>query len=120
MNWVATYGDRIRHVFKSGQDLLELCQRKNDQQRQSHPDVEEVDAIRDGKVRMTVQEYHIPELMLPIQQDEDYSEHDYGERNYGDYNYDDDGYEPMKDLTACDKECGYCGNCDYQYLARNK
>ena len=21
--------------------------------------------------------------------------------------------EPMKDLTACDKECGYCGNCDY-------
>ena len=51
--------------------------------------------------------------MLPIQQDEDYGEHDYGERNYVDYNYDDGGYEPMKDLTACDKECGYCGNCDY-------
>ncbi|KAM3556918.1 hypothetical protein ARSEF4850_005306 [Beauveria asiatica] len=22
-------------------------------------------------------------------------------------------HEPMKDLTACDKECGYCGECDY-------
>lgn len=38
---------------------------------------------------------------------------------YGDYDldYDDDDFdhdhEPMKDLTACDKECGYCGNCDY-------
>lgn len=21
--------------------------------------------------------------------------------------------EPLKDLTACDKECGYCGQCDY-------
>lgn len=20
---------------------------------------------------------------------------------------------PMQDFTACDKECGYCGNCDY-------
>ena len=32
------------------------------------------------------------------------------DRGY-DHDYDDDG--PMKDLTACDKECGYCGNCDY-------
>lgn len=21
--------------------------------------------------------------------------------------------EPMEDFTACDKECGYCGRCDY-------
>lgn len=28
--------------------------------------------------------------------------------------FDHDSYdEPMKDLTACDKECGYCGQCDY-------
>jgi hypothetical protein len=32
--------------------------------------------------------------------------------NYDDHDNDYD-YEPMKDLTACDEECGYCGNCDY-------
>ena len=32
--------------------------------------------------------------------------------NYDDRDSDDEP-EPMKDLTACDKECGYCGNCDY-------
>ena len=32
-----------------------------------------------------------------------------------DYDNDDIDYdhEPMKDFAACDKECGYCGNCDY-------
>jgi len=25
-------------------------------------------------------------------------------------------YEPMKGLTACDTECGYCGDCDYKCL----
>ncbi|KAJ4161507.1 uncharacterized protein LMH87_007545 [Akanthomyces muscarius] len=24
-----------------------------------------------------------------------------------------DRYSPVKDLTACDQECGYCGECDY-------
>lgn len=39
---------------------------------------------------------------------------------YNDYNLDYDNYdfdyerESMKDLTACDKECEYCGNYDYQ------
>lgn len=54
--------------------------------------------------------------MLLIQQDEDYDDHDYGDHDYHDYHDNDDdadGYEPMKDFTACDKECGYCGNCDY-------
>lgn len=57
INWVAAYGDYIRHVFKSGlgQELLELCQRKNDQQGQSHQDIEEVDAIQNEKVFMTLQ-----------------------------------------------------------------
>lgn len=28
--------------------------------------------------------------------------------------YDDlDSDSEMKDFTACDKECGYCGKCDY-------
>ena len=34
----------------------------------------------------------------------DYSRHsDYG----------DNGYDSPRDFTACDKECGYCGHCDY-------
>lgn len=33
-----------------------------------------------------------------------------GQEDDHDFDYDN---EPMKDLTACDKECGYCGNCDY-------
>ncbi|KAI1364597.1 hypothetical protein F5Y08DRAFT_306368 [Xylaria arbuscula] len=41
---------------------------------------------------------------------EDFSDdgHDRFEREY-EY----ESYSPMKDYTACDKECGYCGNCDY-------
>jgi hypothetical protein len=51
--------------------------------------------------------------MLLIQQDKDDSDQDDSDYSYRD-NYDDiDAYEPMKDLTACDKECGYCGHCDY-------
>ena len=38
-------------------------------------------------------------------------------RSYGDssdFDYDDDdGDDDFEDLTACDGECGYCGNCDY-------
>jgi hypothetical protein len=26
---------------------------------------------------------------------------------------DDDGEDDFKDLTACDSQCGYCGDCDY-------
>ena len=39
----------------------------------------------------------------------EYGDYDF---DYGNYDFDYD-YEPMNDLTACDKECGYCGNCDY-------
>jgi hypothetical protein len=39
-------------------------------------------------------------------------EYDDYDLDYDDHDFDYD-HEPMKDLTACDKECGYCGNCDY-------
>lgn len=39
-------------------------------------------------------------------------EHNDYDLDYGDHDFH-YVYEPMKDLTACDKECGYCGNCDY-------
>lgn len=32
---------------------------------------------------------------------------------YDDCDHDFDESESMKDFTACDKECGYCGKCDY-------
>lgn len=43
------------------------------------------------------------------------SESDSSERwDYSRHNdYVDDGYDSPRDLTACDKECGYCGHCDY-------
>lgn len=47
--------------------------------------------------------------------DDDYNQYDYSDE----YNYNNgDGYEASspdfdKDLTACDKECGYCGRCPY-------
>ena len=48
--------------------------------------------------------------------DRDFDSEDH-ESDYGhDFRYDHDfdfDHEPMKDFTACDKECGYCGNCDY-------
>ena len=39
--------------------------------------------------------------------------------SHGSYIFDDSDHdfdydpEPMKDLTACDKECGYCSHCYY-------
>ncbi|EEY24023.1 hypothetical protein HYQ46_004976 [Verticillium longisporum] len=29
------------------------------------------------------------------------------------YDYDGSEHDSVKDFTACDKECGYCGHCDY-------
>ena len=39
-------------------------------------------------------------------------EYDDDDLDYDDHDIDYD-HEPMKDYTACDQECGYCGNCDY-------
>ncbi|KFX91472.1 hypothetical protein O988_07741 [Pseudogymnoascus sp. VKM F-3808] len=43
------------------------------------------------------------------------SESDSSERwDYSWHNdYGDNGYDSPQDFTACDKECGYCGHCDY-------
>jgi hypothetical protein len=38
---------------------------------------------------------------------------DYDRDGYSDSHDYDDYHEPLKDLSACDKECGYCGQCDY-------
>ena len=39
-------------------------------------------------------------------------EHGHYDFDSDDHDFDND-HEPMKDLTAYDKECGYCGTCDY-------
>lgn len=41
-----------------------------------------------------------------------WSEHDNYDLDYDDYNFN-YNHELMKDLTACDKKCKYCKNCDY-------
>lgn len=37
----------------------------------------------------------------------------YDPYEYDRYENDMDEAEDFKDLTACDKECGYCGRCEY-------
>ncbi|PNH36645.1 hypothetical protein BJF96_g615 [Verticillium dahliae] len=32
------------------------------------------------------------------------------------YDYDGSEHDSVKDFTACDKECGYCGHCDYKLV----
>jgi hypothetical protein len=47
-----------------------------------------------------------------VEESKPWGETDSDDDRYNDYDYDYDS-GPDKDFTACDKECGYCGNCDY-------
>ena len=53
---------------------------------------------------MSRSKYHDDDL---DDEDCDFDDHDYDDHDF------DDERESMKDFTACDKECGYCGHCDY-------
>jgi hypothetical protein len=68
--------------------------------------------VAHGEALVTVEETHNDgqtdeqEKWVPC--DSDYDRDGYSDsHNYDDY------HEPLKDLSACDKECGYCGQCDY-------
>ncbi|KAJ5742586.1 uncharacterized protein N7511_011336 [Penicillium nucicola] len=97
------YGWNITDASKSTSktDVLEECLRKNKFSR-GKPGNEEVEVSQ--KVPLDEDE----ELKSKIRM----SGYQYENRNRGDQVYDYD-FEPIQDYTACDKECGYCGNCDY-------
>ncbi|ORY58765.1 uncharacterized protein BCR38DRAFT_460639 [Pseudomassariella vexata] len=97
VNWASKYGADIRGVFASGpnEQLLDRCRRRTDKLQQ--------DCIsRNTKEDLTAQSLEVD----PWADDYDDDEGAYGSDNF-------DYEQPMGDFTACDKECGYCGKCDY-------
>ncbi|OQD86537.1 hypothetical protein PENANT_c007G00275 [Penicillium antarcticum] len=101
--WVSKYGCNIRSILESfpKTNFLEKALRekeKEDRGDSSRQDATGVQSVPEGE---SDEESSV--WLGPIN-------HRYSPHEPYDYGYD---YEPMKDLTACDKECGYCGNCDY-------
>ncbi|KAK4148401.1 hypothetical protein C8A00DRAFT_19760 [Chaetomidium leptoderma] len=95
LDWVSVYGEGILRVITSGpsEALLEHCQGKEDTRSFNRQGIKPTD--------QTSQDDR--ENWWPV--DDDDGSVDY-ERDYSDE-------EATKDYTACDKECGYCGRCDY-------
>ena len=118
LDWVSVYGEGILRVFTSGpnETILEHCRRKNEalQQVQTSVDGEGLNEAESEKV-------WTPRLLYsrgnsktyPASQDDKESgwpSDDYDDRDCWQSGSDDGA---AKDYTACDKECGYCGTCDY-------
>ncbi|KAI9883329.1 MAG: hypothetical protein M1823_004900 [Watsoniomyces obsoletus] len=102
LDWVSACKESILRMFIYGpsEKLLEHCQRKNDrlQQDRNNRNTEE----EDNRKQKDNEDFG---LLGYRDDDDDYDDYDDGS------GFEDN--EPMKDLTACDKECGYCGTCDY-------
>ncbi|KAI9801895.1 MAG: hypothetical protein M1833_002209 [Piccolia ochrophora] len=102
LDWVSVLGEHILRVIMSGptEELLKNCRRQDDRHKldRSNRIAEE---IYEPKREEDNEEFALSDL-----QDDNDDDHYFYQRS-------DSDYEPMKDLTACDKECGYCGNCGY-------
>ncbi|KAI0912964.1 hypothetical protein F4823DRAFT_632521 [Ustulina deusta] len=96
--WVTMYGDSILRMFTSGpsKELLEHCRRKDERlgQKQADGDNRSFGGGENEKIEK--------ELWWPSDDDDRV-----------DYSYDSSDHEGEKDYAACDRECGYCGHCDY-------
>ncbi|PNP49969.1 hypothetical protein THARTR1_09300 [Trichoderma harzianum] len=94
-DWVSKCREGILRMFTEAPDerLLELGQRKED-------------AYQNTYIKMTSR------ADREVDDNDDYNQYDYSD-DY-DYNpYEASSPDSDKDLTACDKECGYCGKCSY-------
>ncbi|KAI1121200.1 hypothetical protein F5Y10DRAFT_256769 [Nemania abortiva] len=97
--WVSENEDKIRCALTSGpsEELLMSC---------GHSGAE---PLNDQLRRITVVGPQIePHTQGKFFFDDDDDGYDYGRSD--DYDYESSG---PKDYAACDKECGYCGKCDY-------
>ncbi|KAH7205372.1 uncharacterized protein BKA55DRAFT_530727 [Fusarium redolens] len=105
--WVRKFRDDITRVFECGpgEDLLQRCWHKDDELRQD-PSNQNNDLVHEASVEEDKEEN---ELWMKHRKLAVGVFHNYGSDD-SDYYY---GYESPKDFTACDKECGYCGHCDY-------
>uniref|UniRef100_A0A8H7NHJ0 Uncharacterized protein n=2 Tax=Bionectria ochroleuca TaxID=29856 RepID=A0A8H7NHJ0_BIOOC len=97
ISWVRVYGDEIMQMFESGpsKEVLEHCQGKVETiHAQAYADPQNLRRTDDKKIRK--------ELWWSSDDDIQFDDRDVSS-----------SHEDVKDFTACDKECGYCGHCDY-------
>ncbi|KAI1148028.1 hypothetical protein F4825DRAFT_435465 [Nemania diffusa] len=97
--WVSRYGDRIRHALTSGpnEELLVSCMRKDGKT--------PANQLREITFESDARRPYIRERFFVDDHNDDY------ERSYDYDSWRDSGEAP--DYAACDRECGYCGKCDY-------
>lgn len=108
-SWVSKSREDMMRTFTAGpnEQLLELFQHKDEEER--------ISSLTD-KLELTAEDesddndsQHDDDTGRYEDYYEDYYEESYDRHSIGFYSSDCED----KDLTACDKECGYCGRCPY-------
>ncbi|KAF2963867.1 hypothetical protein GQX73_g9698 [Xylaria multiplex] len=96
--WISQHESKIRQILASGpsEELLLNSRQKDEEMLQHRTQRKDVETI----ATWFTKGHH------PLDDDSENYENDH----YYGSNWEN---EQMKDYTACDKECGYCGNCDY-------
>ncbi|KAI0538352.1 hypothetical protein GGR58DRAFT_309563 [Xylaria digitata] len=97
--WISQHESKIRHILASGpsEELLVSSKQRDEEMLQHRIQRKDVETIATWFTKL---QGH------PLDDDSENYEKDH---HYGSIWE----HEPLKDYTACDKECGYCGNCDY-------
>ncbi|KAI0437931.1 hypothetical protein F4803DRAFT_536861 [Xylaria telfairii] len=95
--WMSQNGSNIKHILAFGpsEELLKSCRRRDEEMRQHRPQRKDAE---------TITTWFTKEALADDESDEYGRERDF--ETYWDR-------RSEKDYTACDKECGYCGKCDY-------
>ncbi|KAI5459669.1 hypothetical protein BGZ63DRAFT_465138 [Mariannaea sp. PMI_226] len=103
VDWVSKYGSTVALVLASApnEELLEQCRRRHNEVQNR----QRIEAEHDRNIGTDEGNIGFYAGDRDGVDDFDYDDHRY------DYDYDD--RESSRDFTACDKECGYCGHCDY-------
>ncbi|KAI2623126.1 hypothetical protein GGR54DRAFT_638370 [Hypoxylon sp. NC1633] len=107
VDWVCAHRADIARILASGPDeeLLERCRRRSGKLPEDESSFTVERALR--------REFHMDQEEIGSFNSDDRWTYDFDDGGPL-YRYDeDDESERMKDFTACDKECGYCGRCDY-------
>ncbi|PWY72026.1 hypothetical protein BO83DRAFT_408720 [Aspergillus eucalypticola CBS 122712] len=102
VDWVSKHGCHVRRVLDSfpSADFLEESLRANEKYESDW-------SLKDTSViKSALNEEPDEEPSVWLSPSLSY----YPQHEIYDYGY---GSESPKDFTACDKECGYCGHCDY-------
>ncbi|KAI0521405.1 hypothetical protein F5B22DRAFT_596742 [Xylaria bambusicola] len=94
-SWVTRNRDNIKHIITYGpsEEMLQSSRYRDEEVHQ--------DRLRHKHARNVPGQFIEEEYLTDDERDRYGRESEY------------ESYSPMKDYTACDKECGYCGNCDY-------